>query len=173
MINEGTLFATNSPRVSRFDRVNSQESHKQMNSQRGFSLIELLIVVAIIAILTTMAIPALVRARIGSNEGSAVSSIKAIITANQTYETRFRSYAGTLADLGDLDLIDEVVAAATVPPGKSCYVFTYTGSQNRFEINADPAEQDSSGFRRFFSDHTGVIRFREGAQATSGDSPID
>ena len=141
--------------------------------KQGFTLVELMFVVAIIAILMAMAIPALVRARIGSNEGSAVSSIKVIITANQTYETRFDSYAAALTDLGDIGIIDEVLADAAVPPGKAGYVFTYAGTRNQFEITADPIVPGSTGFRRFYADHTGVIRFREGSPATSSDPPLD
>ena len=128
----------------------------------GFTLVELMFVVSVIAIIMAMAIPALVRARMGANEGSAVSSIKAIITANQNYETRFDSYAGNLDDLGSLGMIDEVLASADALPGKSGYLVTYSSTQTTFQINADPVNPGSSGLRRFFADHTGVDSLHRG-----------
>lgn len=139
----------------------------------GFTLIELMIVVAIVAIILSMAIPALIHARAGANEGSALSSLKTIITANQTYETRFNSYATTLTNLSDMEQIDEVLAAASAAPGNSGYIFTYTGSSSTFEVTADPVTPGTSGIRHFFADRSGVIRFREGGAATSTDPPID
>ncbi len=139
----------------------------------GFTLVELMIVVTVIAIVTAMAIPAVSRSRMGANEGSAVSSIKAIITANQVYETRFNSYASQLTDLSDLGIIDEVLGAADGPPGKSGYVIDYTGTRTQFELNVDPVVDGETGIRHFFADHSGIIRFREGGQATSTDTPID
>ena len=103
-------------------------------SPRGFSLIELLIVVAIILIIAAIAIPNLLRSRIAANQASAVGSLRTIQTAEITYSTTFNSgYSSTLAYLGPPSsgtnvtssasgLIDSVLSAGT----KSGYSFTYT-----------------------------------------------
>lgn len=105
--------------------------------QRGFSLIELLIVVAIILIIAAIAIPNLMRAKMQANEASAVSSIRAINTAQVTYAVTYpeRGYADDLAKLGAPTggtppdwqrsaILDWVLGCATQPCKKSGYQFT-------------------------------------------------
>lgn len=98
---------------------------------KGFSLIELLIVVAIILIIAAIAIPNLVRSRIAANEASAVGSLRSINTACMTYSANYGGFPPTLASLrpaggvptpAAADLIDSVLAGGT----KSGYVFTYS-----------------------------------------------
>ena len=144
-----------------------------MKRNNGFTLIELMIVVAIIAIIAAVAIPMILNARMASNEASAISSLRTLSTANQTYETRFNSFAGSLADLENSGMIDSSLGSASAAPGKAGYTFGYTGTQSTFQVNANPLVPGTTGHRYFFIDTGGVIRFSEAAPAVSTDSPID
>ncbi len=102
------------------------------NKQKGFSLIELLIVVAIILIIAAIAIPNLLRSKMAANEASAVGSMRTINTTSTEYATTYGGYPPALSSLGgpaggaatsaSAELIDAVLAGGT----KSGYIFTYT-----------------------------------------------
>jgi len=152
-------------------------------NHKGFSLIELLIVVAIILIIAAIAIPNLLRSRMEANEASAVGSIRTINTAAVTYSTTYPDvgYPTTLAQLKpaasatstNADLIDSVLAGGT----KSGYTFTMTTGvaastpQTSYTVAAAPVST-SSGTRYFFSDQSGVIRGNATGTATSTSSPL-
>ncbi|SRR6266581_2162139 len=141
---------------------------------RGFSLIELLIVVAIILIVAAIAIPNLLRSKISANESSAVASLRTITTAETTYSSGWGSgYAVALNNLGgpipcmiatavNACIIDSGLSVA--PFSKSGYTFAAVGNTlvngvtNGFEGNATPNVVDITGKRAFCSDQTGVIR---------------
>ena len=140
-----------------------------MKRNQGFTLIELMIVVAIIAIIAAIAIPSLLNARKAGNEASAISSLRTLTTVNEQYRTRFGAYAGTLANLTAEGYIDSVLGNKS----KSGYSFTYTGGVNTWSCDTAPHVFKTTGDRYFFVDSSGVIRFSSTGTATSASAPID
>jgi len=152
-------------------------------NQKGFSLIELLIVVAIILIIAAIAIPNLLRSRMAANEASAVGSIRSINTAAVTYSSTYPSvgYPSNLAVLAPAasatsaaaDLIDSVLSGGT----KSGYQFAVVANGSGtpltgYSVNGDPVSPNTSGTRGFYSDQSGVIRYNSAAGASSSSSPL-
>ncbi len=137
------------------------------------TLVELVIIVAVITTLMTFAIQSLINSRISSNEGSAVTSLRTITSANQQYEIRFQSFASRLNDFSDNGYFDSVLGYADVSPGKSGYLFQYTGSGTSWVAEAHPINGGFTGRRYFYVDTSGIIFFAEGRRATAADTPVD
>ena len=151
----------------------------------GFSLIELLIVVAIILIIAAIAIPNLLRSKIAANQASAVQSLRTIITNEVIYSTTYnQGYTSNLAQLGPptsglpsssaAGLLDSVLASGT----KSGYSFPFVavapfnGSTPAYAVQANPLTPGVTGQNYYYGDSTGVIRQNTSATATPSDSPI-
>ena len=136
-----------------------------MDRSKGFTLIELMIVVAIIAIVVAIAIPSLQNARKSANETSAIGFLKMTSGINIQYRTRFGVYPSDEADL---------FAAGFVDPSQSPngYLLNFTTGSETWSLQADPEFPGQTGDRRFYVDDTGVIRFSLSGPATSTDEPI-
>lgn len=156
-----------------------------MNHNRGFSLIELLIVVSVILIIAAIAVPNFLRARLAANEASAVSSCRTVNTAEFTFMAFYQQgYTSALAQLGPpasgpatsaaADLIDVGLAAGQ----RSGYLFSYTpsglmgDSVTSYQFRASPSIPYDTGSRSFFTDPSGVIRQNVAGPAGPSDSSV-
>ena len=152
------------------------------NTRKGFSLIELLIVVAVILIIAAFAIPNFVRSKMAANQASAVGSLRTMNTACLAYSTTYGQFPTNLTDLGPVvsgsapgstsaDLIDSVLASGI----KSGYIFSFTaGAANQsYSITATPISLGATGQNMYFTDQSGVIRAdTSGSGASAGSTPI-
>lgn len=167
------------------------------SDSKGFSLIELLIVIAIILIIAAIAIPNLLRSRMAANQAAAVGSLRVINSSEVSYAASYNiGYAFSLVYLGPpasglmatstaAGLIDSVLAggsggsAATSNQSlKSGYTFTYsaattaTGAVDIYGITAVPSTYGTTGNVYYFTDQSFVIRQNITGTASSSDSPI-
>jgi len=164
--------------------------------EKGFSLIELLIVVAIILIIAAIAIPNLIRARIAANQSSAAASLRTIASASAMYQSTYQDgYEGGFLVLGPANpatcnaasLLDNILGGAAAPT-KSGYTFTFTtgnvqlaaaaagcnaaGYSDMFSVQADPVNT-STGTNHFCVDASNVIRQSAAQVATAKATGCD
>jgi type IV pilus assembly protein PilA len=154
--------------------------------RKGFSLIELLIVVTIILIIAAIAIPNLMRNKIQANETAAVGAMRTLNESVLLYSNSYGGFPHALSDMGPgsggttatsagADLIDSVLASGV----KSGYRFSYaavatdpSGNVLSYTITATPVVPGSSGQRSFFTDQSGTIRSTANGTADSASAPL-
>jgi type IV pilus assembly protein PilA len=159
--------------------------------EAGFSLLELLIVVAIVLIVAAIAIPNLLRARANASESAAVQSLRVFVTAESLYASTYSNgFSPDLLSLGggapgncdSANLLDSVLAGGI----KSNYRFSYVGAGalgtagpgcsapgfGTFQLTGDPNSSIVPGQRHFYVDQTGVIRQNSAGAAGPTDPPI-
>ena len=150
--------------------------------RRGFTLIELMIVIAIIAIIAAIAIPNLMDARRAANEGAAIAALRAIHSAQSVYREQDRDGNGTLdfaPNPGQLKTVG-LLSLENPPSGSedlatSGYTFMTGGEEPspwstmfKWSAVAEP-EEEAAGSRVFFIDQTGVIRYTLAVDEANGD----
>jgi len=152
----------------------------------GFSLIELLIVVAVILVIAAIAIPNYMKSKMRANEASAVQNLRNVATAELVYSTTYGvDFSSTLLQLSGnginpdqnhAGLIDEILASGV----KSGYVITYTpvtfdpqGNPSTYSVTADPQTPGTTGSRHYYTDQSCVIRWNDNVQAGATDPPIN
>jgi prepilin-type N-terminal cleavage/methylation domain-containing protein len=171
-------------------KASKKEFASSLRSRKsaGFSLIELMIVVAVILIIAGTAIPNFIRSKMRANESGAVANLRNITTADVVYNITYGiGFSQTLGYLGgnaalasstQAGLIDSVLSSGV----KSGYIYTYTPLSpdtntpphyQGYSITADPITPGTTGERHFYTDQSAVIRQNLTATAGPSDPPIN
>ncbi len=139
-----------------------------MRKNAGFTLIELMIVVEIIAIMVAVAVPNYLRTRIQANESNAVGSLRTILNAQMTYNTVNLEYA---PDFTALTTADPPYLTGDWTKERNGYVFTVAGAGSNFSARATPTAFGETGYHGFFVDPSGIVRYQVMADADA-ESPV-
>lgn len=135
-----------------------------VRKNKGFTLVEIMIVITIIGILAAVSIPAILRSRMNANENVARSNLRVVRDAIESYRMTQMPGLDYPPDLPTLaaitpSLLDSNLANATAAPGKQGYFYTYTPvSRSQFTLTATPDEVNVTGANTYFVDETGIIR---------------
>jgi prepilin-type N-terminal cleavage/methylation domain-containing protein len=156
-------------------------------TERGFTLVEIMIVVAIIALLAAIAIPNVLRGRTSANETAAVGNVRALLSSAEMYRSVSNEYPATwLADMYGANCLTATVPNPDFGPlsfcldlgaGAAVQGFTYTyargASGQTYTFNANPVTLGTTGTRSFFADERGQVRHCTGTGAVLTDPTID
>ncbi len=149
--------------------VNKRILTKQL--VRGFTLVEIMVVILIVAILVALAVPNILRSRVAANEGAAIANLRTLSTACQAYHIDQQIYPESLQTLSTANppYIDNVLGAGS----KQGYNFIYGSSDSdHFTINANPAHTGLLKGRYFYLDESGSIRTRSDQPAGPEDEIV-
>lgn len=136
----------------------------------GFTLLEIMIVVAVIAIIAAIAIPNLLRARITSHEASTIQNLRAILSAQGAY---FAAHGEFAIDMESMTTpVPAFLSHDFLQNPLSGYRITFGGDEINYTLTADPTTWYVTGIRGFYTDATGIIRYNVGASADANSPPI-
>ena len=161
------------PAVTRDDTRDAARNPRR----RGFSLIELLIVIAIILVIVTIAVPQYNKQMMSAHETAAQQAIQTLHAVETQYYSQFGRYATTLAELGPPASGGPGPQAADLIPGslaggdKDGYTFTLAATPQGYTLNANPKVYNSTGRRTFFSDQSMTIRQNWSSEPANVSSP--
>jgi len=160
------------------EKIVNRTVKRMSRRQAGFSLIELLIVIAIILIILAIALPRLGRARMYAQEMAAMKTITTIHTAQAQYFSQYGKFAGTLTELGPPASGAAGPAAADLIPGSlattsegSGYKYILAITPTGYSLNANPIAFGTTGGRTFFSDQSLTIHQHSGQEPASLSDP--
>ena len=135
---------------------------------KSFTLVEIMIVIAIIMIIALLSIPQMIRSNISANEASVIANLRSVYTALQMfYINNLRTYPTLLSDLSNY------ISPALAAGAKSGYLFVYIrDNEDQFHINANPRTPGRTGTNYYYLDETNVITYNSAGEADSNDPPI-
>jgi prepilin-type N-terminal cleavage/methylation domain-containing protein len=148
-----------------------------MKCSRGFSLVELLIVLAVIAVVLSMAMPTLISAYHNALETVVVREVQSVHQVQMQYLSQYGEYAETLAQLGPpANGVPGKQAAKLIPRSlasgeKNNYVFAMVRTQSGFSVTATPKKYPSDGRRSFYIDEDGTVHQNWGPEPATAASP--
>ncbi len=142
---------------------------RYVKEKKGFTLVELMIVVLVIGIIASLSVPNLVKSKMAAHESSAISAVRTLVTAQITFAAKSGSgnFAADLTELEAANLIDSVMGSGTA----EAYSFSLSGSGVQYTIDARPLVYGSSGIRSFFTDESGAIRYTTADAAATASDP--
>ena len=144
---------------------------------RGFSLIELLIVIAIILIILAIAVPKLGSARMNANEMAVIRELQTINTMQTQYMSQFGRFATSLTELGPPTSgtagpnAADLIPASLSSGDKDGYIFTLAGTPSGYTLNANPKVFNTSGRRTFYCDQNMIVHQNWSAEPANASSP--
>jgi prepilin-type N-terminal cleavage/methylation domain-containing protein len=141
---------------------------------KGFTLVEIIVATSILLILAVLVIPNVLRSRINSNEVSTVSNLTSLGKAiQQYYMTNEYKYPHSLEDLVSPNSNPPYIDSDFIDNAKSGYLYTYEyQDDDNFHVLASPKSPGKTGVRYFFLDETGIVRAKEGGEASESDPPV-
>ena len=139
-----------------------------MKRDKAFTIVELMIVVAVIALIVSIAIPSFQSARKSAASTQAIGLLRTVVTLSEQYHTRLGSYPNDENDLINAGMMPDYNASPV-----AAYNFSYAGAPAVWTMSANPKIPGVTGDNYFFVDQSGVIRFSSVAPATATSTPID